>query len=78
MVTSLKEGYTNNSIFLPAAGYIDGTYLNEAGSSGRYWSTSLNKNSSNFARYMGFDLYNTPDHYDVVRYSGYSVRPVLP
>ena len=78
LVTSLKEGYTNNSIFLPAAGYIDGTYLNEAGSSGRYWSTSLNKNSSNFARYMGFDLYNTPDHYDVVRYSGYSVRPVLP
>ncbi len=40
-VTSNKEGYTDKSIFLPAAGYRDDSSLNSAGSYGFYWSGSL-------------------------------------
>jgi len=39
-VTSKKQGYTNRSIFLPAAGYkANGRY--QYGSNGNYWSRSL-------------------------------------
>ena len=70
-------GPNGNSIFLPAAGYRDGSSLGLAGSRGSYWRSapgmfyndnyacSLHFNSSN--HYMG-------NHY---RYDGLSVRPVL-
>ena len=34
-----RGSYASNSIFLPCAGYGDGTSLNEAGSDGYYWSS---------------------------------------
>ncbi len=41
--TSNKEGFTSNSIFLPAAGYIDNTTLTNKGVEGNiyYWTSSL-------------------------------------
>lgn len=75
-VTSKTNG---NSIFLPAAGYRDGSSLTDAGSGGYYWSSSLcmdypdgawyvNFNSSSVHRYKNFRS----------RYYGRSVRPVCP
>ena len=71
-VVSKKNG---NSIFLPAAGYRDGTSLNNAGSYGYYWSSApLSSNT-----YDAYSLYfNSGRHlvFDYNRYYGRSVRPV--
>ena len=64
-----------NSIFLPAAGYRDDTYLDFAGSYGSYWSSSLSTDRP----YSAWYVYLSSD--DVLRgtyyrYYGISVRPV--
>ena len=72
-VTSKTNG---NSIFLPAAGYRDGSSLKYAGSYGDYWTSSLYTESSNYAYYLSF----SPDFLSSNinnRYRGRSVRPVL-
>ena len=75
------NGYTvtgpnGNSIFLPAAGYRNGTGVyDDRGSNGYFWSSSLYIYYSNLACH----LYFYSGHYDLygsVRYSGLSVRPV--
>ena len=43
-------GPNSHSIFLPAAGYRNGTSLDDAGSSGRYWSSSLSTDNPRTAR----------------------------
>ena len=78
-VQSKKHGYTDNWIFLPAAGYRYGGSLNNVGSYGSYWSSDLyivgwtdypygaygtDFNSSNVSRSCSN------------RYYGQSVRPV--
>ena len=64
-----------NSIFLPAAGYLDDTFFNGAGSYGYYWSSSLNTGSPDGAWAVGFSSGRVGrDCYD--RYFGHSVRPV--
>ena len=71
-ITSKSNG---NSIFLPAAGYRDGTSLNDAGRCGYYWSRSLSEISSCHA----YSLYFIPSCNDIgniFRYYGQSVRPV--
>lgn len=40
-VTSRKPGYTDQSIFLPASGYMEGDELQEPMSAGRYWASTL-------------------------------------
>ena len=76
-VTSLKGGYEECFIFLPAAGYRFDTGLYNVGSYGDYWSSSLNNYSSYDANHLYFRstgvgwLYNG-------RINGYSVRPVCP
>ena len=62
--------------FLPAAGWRNDTSLNNAGSNGNYWSSSLNESNSNNARNLNFnsDNHNTNNNN---RYNGYSVRPVF-
>ena len=69
-------GPNGNSIFLPAAGFRDGTGVCYRGSSGYYWSSSLYSDFSPCA----YDLYFRSGHddwyYDYYRYSGRSVRPV--
>ena len=74
------NGYTvtgpnGNSIFLPAAGYRNGTGVNYGGSNGLYWSSSLYSNNS----FNAYDLYfyggSCGWYYDG-RCNGHSVRPV--
>ena len=74
-VTSKKSGYTNKSIFLPAAGDRDASSLRNAGSGGCYWSSSLCTDVSSAAWYVDF----IPSHVlrrVILRYHGFSVRPV--
>ena len=77
-VTSKKSGYTNKSIFLPAAGYRIGSDLYYAGGYygyGVYWSSSL------YVDYLSdaSELYFSSDYvyrHSGDRYYGRSVRPV--
>lgn len=66
----------DNSIFLPSAGYYDyiSDYLNNEGSCGLYWSSSLRTDVSDYAFFM-----STANHVISAqeRYSGRTVRPVL-
>ena len=76
-VTSKKSGYTNKSIFLPAAGHRYDRSLSGAGSYGYYWSSSLNTGDS----YHAYYLLCSPGYVDWSsegRYYGQSVRPVCP
>ena len=71
-ITSKSNG---NSIFLPTAGYRDGTSLIYAGSYGYYWSRSLVASYSSNACYLGVSaayIYASSRH----RSHGQSVRPV--
>ena len=76
-VTSNKAGYTNKSIFLPAAGYRYDSSLDDAGSYGSYWSSSLYSGSPNGAYDLGF-YSSYVGWYNGNRYYGHSVRPVCP
>lgn len=75
IVTSNKSGYTDKSIFLPAAGdFYDGGQRN-FGTNGFYWSSLLNTDSSAYASYVffnshGFRLFRN------YRYVGKTIRPV--
>ena len=74
-------GPNGNSIFLPAAGYIDGTEVYEESSCGYYWSRALYSiNNYSFGNayiliYSGSDYYS---HSSMERNTGLSVRPVCP
>ena len=69
-------GPNGNSIFLPAAGYIDGGNLNDVGSYGYYWSSSLYSNYPADAYNMYFGSGYKSRGTDFDRYYGLSVRPV--
>ena len=71
----LVTGPNGNSIFLPAAGYRDGTSLKYAGSYGYYWSSSLYTGNSGSAFYVSFYSGSVLWHLSN-RYHGRSVRPV--
>ena len=74
-VQSKKPGYTDNWIFLPAAGrrYYDN--LNFVGSDGSYWSSSLKTDNPDDAYGMGFYSSHVLRYYRY-RYDGRSIRPV--
>ena len=76
-VTSKKSGYTNKSIFLPAAGDRSGSSLYNAGIDGYYWSSSLYTVDPGGALYVGFDS-GSVRGYSSSRDFGLSVRPVCP
>lgn len=71
------EGVNGNWIFLPEAGYYNGTELKEEGVTGWYWMHSLY--NTNLAEYMYFNNSGTIDGDDdgCCRYYGCSVRPVF-
>ena len=74
-VTSKKSGYTNKSIFLPAAGYRDDSSLLDAGSYGNYWSSSLHTDDP----YRAYGSYFNSSNVGWCRNGrslGQSVRPV--
>ena len=68
-------GKNHNEIFLPAAGYRSDSNLNDVGSYGYYWSSSLDEDYSSSAQdfYFDSDNYHTGNYY---RFHGRSVRPV--
>lgn len=70
-------GPNGNSIFLPAAGWRYGASLKNAGTNGRYWSSSLHSGFSSSAYDLIFDS-TYPDLLYTARYNGGSVRPVRP
>ena len=76
-VTSKKSGYTNKSIFLPAAGCRYDSSLSGAGSCGFYWSSSLSTGYPNVAYNLDFVSSNVGWR-DLSRSYGRSVRPVCP
>ena len=73
-VTSKTNG---NSIFLPAAGYRHDSSLDDAGSYGGYWSSSLYTDNPNYARSVWFGSGNV-NRISSSRSIGRSVRPVCP
>ena len=74
-VTSKSNG---NSIFLPAAYFRTNQPLYGTGSSGFYWSSSLNMDSPDLAWSVYFRLGYVKREDDHNRFYGQSVRPVCP
>ena len=70
----LFTGTNGGSIFLPAAGYRDDSYLIDAGSNGIYWSSTHVWSWTQNAYYLYFGYGGT---YDTYRYLGFTVRPVI-
>ena len=68
-------GPNGNSIFVPAAGYRDGTSLVNLGLYGAYWSFTPYESNSNNAYYLYFDS-GSCGWSDSCRDYGQSVRPV--
>ena len=70
-----KKDDSNTYIFLPAAGWVNGTKFENIGSKFYYWSGTANSTNTSYA-------YNLSNYGDVFasdysyRYSGFSVRPV--
>ena len=71
-----KGSYADRSIFLPAAGYGSGSYLNGPGSKGYTWSSTPNSDSS--GRAWSLDFYSGYFYQSGIsdRCYGQSVRPV--
>ena len=76
-VTSKKPGYTDRSIFLPAAGYYRGCSIDGAEKSGYYWSATRNVPFADRA----ICLYFIPNFVGIgnngFRNGGFTVRPVI-
>ena len=69
---------TRQGVFLPAAGYRWNDNLNNEGSNGNYWSSSLNPNNSNNAYNLNFNSSNWNWNNWNNRNNGQSVRAVRP
>ena len=69
-------GPNGNSIFLPAAGYRVYSDLRDAGSFGKYWTSSVAYSYDFYAEGLLFSNY-IDKFYDGMRSYGLSVRPVL-
>ena len=72
----LVTGPNGNSIFLPAAGYRNGTELVNAGEYGGNWSATLVEDSSGNAFSRSFYSYGAYLSGGSARFCGRSVRPV--
>ena len=77
-VTSKKEGFEGESIFLPAAGCRIYGSLGSVGSLGYYWSSSLYESDPGVAWSVGFYSGYYDRDYGGNRYYGRSVRPICP
>lgn len=63
-------------VFLPAAGYRNGTTVSNAGSNGRYWSSAAYPSDANYAYRVYFNSGNLNPADDYFRNYGFSVRLV--
>ena len=77
MITSVKPGYTDRSIFLPAVGNRNG-YGNPAGTNfGYYWTRTLETDRPDQGKALSFQSSGTfTSGFSTSRYYGYSIRPV--
>ena len=75
-ITSIVEGYTDKSIFLPAAGMFDGKEIIEAGENGEYWTSSLYSQYSEYAMSMYFKS-TSHGAGQRERSRGLTIRPVV-
>ena len=68
--------FTNNgqTLFLPAAGYVKGTYFQKVGSCGYYWSGAAYSNYNAYNLYFKNGEVNAQKNHD--RGFGCPVRPV--
>ena len=64
------------AVFLPAAGYRNGTSVNNAGSNGNYWSSSPYTSNVNNAYNVNFNAGNLNPQNNNNRYNGRAVRLV--
>lgn len=69
-------GPNGNSIFLPAAGYRNGTDFEDRGAYGVYWSATLDEYGSDGACVLFFESGYSPWSGWSYRYAGIAVRPV--
>lgn len=76
-VTSKIPGYTDRSLFLPAAG-IYGDNTNPSGSSLAYWTSSIYSNDPSVAQNLYYHTVGNDAMIYAPRYKGQSVRPVKP
>lgn len=74
-VTSKKDGFVGNSIFLPAAGLL-GNPGPEGGDAGFYWTSSLYTADPQYAVNLGFDSGAISEQEKDARCYGLTVRPV--
>ena len=73
--TSAVPGFESKSIFLPAAGYVRGTGLDEVGNIGYYW---LANHSSSRGYYFRVEPNSvTPDRVTTTNKDGQTIRPVF-
>ena len=71
----LVTGPNEKTIYLPFAGYWDGTVYSNAGSYVYYWSSSLNESQSDYA--WSWSFYSAGKvKFGIPRFAGASVRPV--
>ena len=76
--TSKKEGYQNNSIFIPASGYRGDSSFNHQGNQGFVWITLLARSSKSLAYCLHFDSNSTSaTSWTATRCYGLTVRGVL-
>ncbi|MBO7415758.1 MAG: hypothetical protein J6U22_04190 [Bacteroidaceae bacterium] len=78
LVTSNVSGYTDRSIFIPAAGYFDDTSLTGVNAIGCYWSNTMYQDITNYACVLSFDSYYCYQDYVHYRCVGLPVRAVCP
>ena len=76
LVCSNIDGYTNNTIFLPAAGYRSNANLEYDGSYGYYWSSSLDESNSDRAWHFFFNSVGVLLG-NGIRSLGRTIRPVM-
>lgn len=74
---SANYSVSDTHIFLPAAGGRWGSGLENVGSIGGYWSSSLYSNHPGYAYCLRFDSSSVGRNYNV-RYDGHTVRAVCP
>lgn len=77
LIRGVKEGYTDKSIFLPAAGHGYGASLTANGVYGRYWSTVYSQHFNELAQAWILRFYNQEFRtISTAGYYGACIRPV--
>lgn len=77
-ITSIVKGFEGNSIFLPAAGYYDGSVIESVGEMGNYWSSTL-YGDHDVANNVGHIYFNSSQltWWEEMPWYGLTIRPVV-